>query len=98
MNRRDFVSLSRLLVAAGYAVQTLVVRQTLDFELTALGQTRLRELFSHLASLPEPGSPGRVEAILNVAVEMKHLSTSPDEIEALVAVCLHFCKTQHKSP
>ena len=98
MNRADFVSLSRLLVAAGYAVQTLVVRKIVDFELTALGQTRLRELFSHLASLPEPGSLGRVEAVLNIAVEMKHMSPSPEEAEALVAVCLHFCNTQRKSP
>lgn len=93
MIRDDYVSLSRLLVASGYAVRTLVVGETVDFEWTPLGQIRLRELFFHLATLPEPGFPGRVEAVLSIVWEMKPLSPASDEIEALVAVCLVYCKT-----
>lgn len=90
MNRDDYVSVSRLLVSAGYASGTLVSGDQIHFELTWLGQTRLRELFCHLHQLPKPGSCGRVEAILEVLLEMKALSPSEDEIEALVAISLDF--------
>lgn len=97
MTSGDYVSLSRLLVAAGYADQTAVVRENLNFELTPLGQIRLRELFSHLAELPPPGFPERSAAVLQIVVEMEKFSPSSDEIEALVAVCLYYRRLLHRS-
>lgn len=93
MTRENFVSLSRLLVSAGYASKTSVHGEQLDFELTPWGQMRMRELFSRLRWLPEPGSPERLDAVLEIVKEMKTFTPSTDEIEALVAVSLRFCDT-----
>jgi len=88
----DYVSVSRLLAAAGYVDQAAVVGDTVMLQFTPLGRIRFRELAGHLASLPRTGSRARTAAVLRILPGLRPLKPSAAEVEAVIALCLHHYK------